>query len=656
MSDYIISQNVSSYITPTYYIPGKEGINYVNIESLKINNLMNVVDYKSNYFAFIRKDLVSPNKQALGLCYSNNTDQTYNYILQIIRVPVKKYNSKQDLINEVNKSYSYSILNALEKNYIKPSVLIGGPYVFNVFVLLKEQTVYINENKYPLYLEEDNTIDYDNKMLKRNSPLYCNLTHDNGIYTLNLFERYQWIDLVLIDNKTQTKKFGIYYDADKLSVFLTDDDSVRSRLKAFFDNYNVYLFVSDYIIDDKKYSFYFYSRPVKQTITTNIIEVRPYREGDESKEIIKDDTTTVITVSGGYTMIDTIITKVNTDSNEIQFINSEETKTYYRDDSLISVYMKTETIGYVMNVTIDSITGFIAVFPIEEYRKLYYSNTYKGLENYTFYNDKNIINTVKTVNFIRETINSNIKIINNYDETNNTITYDMNLLPVDIIYSTITKIESLTNLSEKNYNTEIINSQAYYDNNKLKLLTNNYLQTSNIYKESLYSSFNCNPFNILHYLSTPVAKIEPTTNNLLSVNNKMIPVIYGNMMTSYIYNDNKIFIYDKNDFELLENVVFKKTYEVINALNTQYQEIIRIAYSYTENIDNYLNNNRIDQIPLFNVLKTLKYDVNKSEVLIEVNKNVKLPRTGVYVYIMGTGYFQWPLLNTKGTIKYNYIT
>ena len=32
MSDYIISQNVSSYITPTYYIPGKEGINYVNIE------------------------------------------------------------------------------------------------------------------------------------------------------------------------------------------------------------------------------------------------------------------------------------------------------------------------------------------------------------------------------------------------------------------------------------------------------------------------------------------------------------------------------------------------------------------------------------------------------------------------------------------------
>lgn len=87
---------------------------YVNISELKINSTYSTIDYKSNYFAFLKK--YNSTNWYPYIKSSNNSDSDeiqYLYVLHVIRIPVQLYDTNTEIIDEINKAYSRSIGNIL---------------------------------------------------------------------------------------------------------------------------------------------------------------------------------------------------------------------------------------------------------------------------------------------------------------------------------------------------------------------------------------------------------------------------------------------------------------------------------------------------------------------------------------------------------------
>ena len=100
MTRRIVQQNLKNSLTTAFHIPAKEGCSYVNIDSIRLDNRLAQTDYKTNYFAFLRKNIARLGVQSLVFSYCDRaTDMNY-YILEIVRVPVKEYKNQAHKLRE----------------------------------------------------------------------------------------------------------------------------------------------------------------------------------------------------------------------------------------------------------------------------------------------------------------------------------------------------------------------------------------------------------------------------------------------------------------------------------------------------------------------------------------------------------------------------
>lgn len=120
---YVYQAQNKEFLSTCFTIE-KDSVNHntANIEEIIINgDMCNCVDYKSNYFAYLTKEQVNNKSQNFFISGCDKESSLVLYLLYLLRIPVKKYKSRQELINEINKTYANSITEILIKNYFDDS-------------------------------------------------------------------------------------------------------------------------------------------------------------------------------------------------------------------------------------------------------------------------------------------------------------------------------------------------------------------------------------------------------------------------------------------------------------------------------------------------------------------------------------------------------
>lgn len=652
MSSIITKENIRNCLSTVFYIPPKENCNYVNIDSIQTTNQLNQVDFKTNYFAFIRKKTVGQNNISPVFCYTDNSTLMNYYLLEILRIPVKQYTNNDEIVKEINKSYSMSIYNCLLNDYIISTILNTGKDIFNIYSEIQYQTFYDTLNKYNIDIEGGADIYRNKKLIKMLATNY--VVDIEGINRLLKIEENNNLHISYDNTKFGNNLFTLYYKFDTYSIYV-NDETKQNKINNFLKDNKIYVFVSHYDTYNNYYSFYLYSEPKNKTYENDVTTIRPFKEGDhDSYEQIDENTYIQITVYDDITTIKKHhFESTPMEENETPYYHSE-IKTTRNDNEYIVETIKYAYSGDSIRISFNIDNDYIDISDIYKYDNITYSNTYTNIDNFSFDNNYNVnFNSIKTVEFINKTIIQQLSIIRNY--TGDSIEYDFDLLPVDVVFSAISNINSPHNDYEKSleYNCIVKKQQLYCKDNKIYSLSNNLLITDNIGIDSFYSTFNANAFNVMNYLQIPENKINVSTQNLFSINNKFVNVIQGNFITAYIYNSDKIFNYHANDYVYFDDLNITNKFEIHQHLPFPETEKINICYSYNKNIDMILNNNDINNNIVFNIINTVDYDKNNN--IINVKKNVKLSNSGVYIYLTGTQFFQWLFTTNVGMIKFNYI-
>lgn len=650
MSSIISKDNIKNCLTTAFYIPPKEGHNYINIKDIQIVNELNNVDYKTNYLAYIRPAHVGPHDLSIFAYSDNNSNMNY-YLLTLVRIPIRLYKNKYEIIEQINKSYAMSVYNSILNGYAIRTILDTGSNVFNIYSAIKNQIFYYTTNKYNIIIEENADIYRENKTISLRSNSYT--TNIRGVDRLLKLEEYGYIHISYTDTKFNKTFLDLIYSNNSFNVSSINED-YNTKLTNFFKDRKLYSFISHFTEYNNSYSFYFYNIPTTKTIETTKTTIRPKQDGDvNSKTTDGDNYTETIVYDNITAIVEYTLQKIPFDpDNDILYYNNI-TETSHEGDTYINSTTKYSYTGKVIRLSINIDNDYIEVSDEYDYDGFIYSNTYTNINDFSFNLNKGYYNSIKTVDFIERTIVEQLSFIKEY--TDEKIVYDFEVLPVDVEFSTVVNINSPYNDIEKSleYNTIVKLPQLYCKNNKIYSLSNDLLVGDDIKINSFYSSFNVNAFNIMNYIHIPENKISVSTKNIFSVNNKFVNIMEGNFMTSYIYNSDQIFNYNANDFINIDDIEIKETYYIQKTQDFPDHEKINICYIYNDNIDMILNNNDINADIIFNIIDTIDYDKNNNT--INVNKNVKLSDNGVYIYLTGKQYFQWPLINNKGTIKYNYI-
>lgn len=650
MSSIVSSDNIKNCLTTAFYIPPKKGHNYINIKDIQIVNELNTVDYKTNYIACLRPAHVGPHDLSIFAYSDNNSNMNY-YLLTLVRIPIRQYKNKYEIIEQLNKSYSMSIYNCLLNGYMIKTMLNTGSNLFSIYSSIKNQIFYYTTDKYNIIIEDNASLNRNNKTIMIGSGSYT--TNIRGVDRLLKLEEYGYIHISYTDTKFNKTFFDLMYSNNSFNISSTNEDN-NTKLSNFFKDKALYSFVSHFTEYNNSYSFYFYNIPDTKVIETTKITIRPKQEDDTPGKTPEDNGYTEIIVNDDVTsIINYKLQKMpfNPDNDVLYYnIVSEST---HEGDTYTTTTTKYSYTGKVIRLSINVDNDYIEVSDEYDYNGFVYSNTHTNIINFSFGFDKSYYNSIKTTDFIDRTIVEQLSFIKEY--TDEKIVFDFEVLPVDVEFSSVVNINSPYNDVEKSleYNTIVKLPQLYCKNNKIYSLSDDLLVGDDIKTNSFYSSFNVNAFNIMNYIYIPENKIKVTTKNIFSVNNKFVNIIEGNFMTSYIYNSDQIFNYNANDFINIDDIDIKKTYYIQKTQAFPDHEKMNICYIYNDNIDMILNNNDINADIIFNIIDTIDYDKNNNT--INVNKNVKLSNNGVYIYLTGKQYFQWPLINNKGTIKYNYI-
>ena len=83
MTKRLIQQNLKNILTTTFHIPPKDDCRYVNIENIRIDNRLAQLDYKTNYFAFLRKYVARIGNQSLVFSHFDSSTNMEYYILYL---------------------------------------------------------------------------------------------------------------------------------------------------------------------------------------------------------------------------------------------------------------------------------------------------------------------------------------------------------------------------------------------------------------------------------------------------------------------------------------------------------------------------------------------------------------------------------------------
>ncbi len=531
---------------------------YVNISELKINSTYNTIDYKSNYFAFLKK-YDSTNWSPYVRSSSNSSDSNiqYLYMLHIIRIPVELYASNTEIITQINKSYSNSIMNILLNSGELITRTITNNGVLSTYVLVDNcSSRFTNDDMFSNFIYNINYDSFNKNMSYTNT--VTNVNNQSISITVKYVET------------TTTQNFSlVVYNIDK--------------------NMNMFTFMFIWIND--KYSIY---------------------------------------ISSDLSYIETITTPITTGTIDTSVIIDSIS------DYEFNIYMNT----YMVSIDITSPTLSCQVLD-------------NGVTNISEDEDGKYI--VLTTSFIELMSGQIVDIITNYDTTSKTYTFSMDIIPVGINNSEINNKQQLTDEVSTSYDTTLYGNNLIYTDTDLELdistLFNNYINNKLSSASIFYSTFNHNKIALSQTLNISSYSVDlDTTSVLYKGTNPYTPII-GNMMMSYVYTGETIYVNDAATN--ISDVQFVKNLRINTEDAHAYPITIQVCYTYGSNVDRIINNtkqmtndNNIIVLSELNVSSD-NISTGTNQLILPINKNISIDSTGVKVFITGKD-IQYPFLKTNG--------
>ena len=188
MSSYVYKTQNKEFVSPSFTI-NKDDHNVINIEEILINGEMcNCIDYKSNYFAYLTRDNIDNNSQHFYISGCDKYSSLQMYLLHILRIPVKKYESRQELIDEVNKSYANSMCDLLNKNYFDKSAYITFHGTTREGSSINTDSFKINVYGYKKIIDllKNNNLNLVNTVIGYNNSDISSISSDNSDNIINI--------------------------------------------------------------------------------------------------------------------------------------------------------------------------------------------------------------------------------------------------------------------------------------------------------------------------------------------------------------------------------------------------------------------------------------------------------------------------------------
>ena len=289
---------------------------------------------------------------------------------------------------------------------------------------------------------------------------------------------------------------------------------------------------------------------------------------------------------------------------------------------------------------------------------LLYNSENMDINDYMIVSNNNKFTVIYSKNIADKILVNNLKIISNYDEETNIIEYNDEIIPVRInteLYSNLNSPNKNINQSTL-YNTEITKPCINIINNEITAATDTKLYTKEINNNFYYNSFNCIRSSIMDYILIPSYTITINTDSIFSINNQFNAIVKGNKYIVYVYINQTVLSNLTNSDVNMDALIFKN-YDYLNGnrINFYNQMKLKVCYTYSNKLDDLLNNTANYNNVVFNVLvEDGDYKTNENQYIIKVNKNITLTDSGVTIYIT-TDKFQYPFLSTLSMIKYSYL-